>query len=125
MTHESNGFRDRGFSGSFAWDPGQGSGRGPSLTLSQTLGTSASGSVDALLGQRHLGALAANDNREYTLGWRLGLAQGGRSMGSKPNIGTESPHIGFSCPGFLDSLALNAHRYRKLPVVRDFHLLLL
>ena len=117
LTHESKGFRDRGLSGSFAWNPGQGSGRGPKLTLSQTMGSSASGGVDALLGQRHLGGLAANDNgsgddlanrrlelrlgygfsalgerftstpelglglsnghREYSLGWRLGLTQGG------------------------------------------------
>ncbi len=118
LTHESKGFRDRGLSGSFSWAPGQGSGRGPSLTLTQTLGASASGGADALLGQRQLGALAANDNgaggddlanrrlelrfgygfsafgdrftstpelglglsnghREYTLGWRLGLAGGG------------------------------------------------
>ena len=62
LTHESKGFRDRGLSGSFAWAPGRGSGRGPKLTLSQTMGSSASGGVDALLGQRHLGGLAANDN---------------------------------------------------------------
>ena len=62
LTHESRGFRDRGLSGSFAWNPGQGSGRGPKLTLTQTMGASASGGADALLGQRHLGGLAANDN---------------------------------------------------------------
>ena len=38
LTHESRGFRDRGLSGSFAWDPGQGSGRGPRLSLTQTMG---------------------------------------------------------------------------------------
>ena len=42
LTHESRGFRDRGLSGSFAWNPGQGSGRGPKLTLTQTMGASAS-----------------------------------------------------------------------------------
>ena len=61
LTHESKGFRDRGLSGSFAWDPGR-EGRGPSLTLTQTMGAPSAGGADALLGRRHLGGLAANDN---------------------------------------------------------------
>ena len=115
LTHESSGFRDRGIAGSLSWDPGQGSGRGPKLTLSQTMGASAAGGADALLGRRTLAGLAANDHgnglenrrlefrmgyglsalggrftstpelglalsngqREYSLGWRLGLAQTG------------------------------------------------
>ncbi len=124
LTRESRGFRDRGLSGSLSWDPGQGSGLGPKLTLSRTMGGAASGGADALLGQRHLGGLAAIDNgagagngsgaddlenrrlelklgygfsafqdrftstpeaglglssgrREYALGWRLNLVQGG------------------------------------------------
>ena len=115
LTHESRGFRDRGLSGSFAWDPGRGTGRGPKLTLTQTVGASASGGADALLGRETLDGLAANDNgdelanrrlearfgygfpafgdrftstpelglglstgrREYSLGWRLNLSQGG------------------------------------------------
>ena len=124
LTHESRGLRDRGLSGSFAWEPGQGSGRGPSLTLTQTVGASASGGMDALLGRGTMAGLAANDDgsgaggsgadddlanrrlelrmgygfsafgdrftatpelglglsndhREYTLGWRLDLVQGG------------------------------------------------
>ena len=115
LTHESQGFRDRGLSGSFAWDPGRGTGRGPKLTLTQTVGASASGGADALLGRGTLTGLAASDNgyelenrrlelrfgygfpafgerfsstpefglglstghREYSLGWRLGLAQRG------------------------------------------------
>ncbi len=60
LTHESAGFRDRGLSGSFAWAPGR-EGRGPSLTLTQTMGASSAGGADALLGRRHLGGLAAND----------------------------------------------------------------
>ena len=122
LTHESRGFRDRGLSASFGWDPGRGTGRGPKLTLSQTVGASASGGMDALLGRETLGGLAANDpgpgsgaggddlanrrlelrlgygfsvlgdrftstpefglglgqgRREYSLGWRLNLAQTG------------------------------------------------
>ena len=110
------GIRDRGLSASFGWDPGRGSGRGPKLTLSQTVGAQASGGMDALLGRETLAGLQANDNggddlgnrrlnvgigygfsafgdrftstpefglglsqgrREYSLGWRLGLAQTG------------------------------------------------
>ena len=40
LTHESAGLRERGIAGSFGWDPTPGSDRGPSLTLSQTLGLS-------------------------------------------------------------------------------------
>ena len=115
LTHEAKGFRDRGIAGSLAWDPGRGSGRGPKLTLTQTMGASAAGGVDALLGRGTLGGLGANDDgdelanrrlelrmgygfsvlgdrftstpefglalsnghRDYSLGWRLGLAQRG------------------------------------------------
>ncbi len=115
LTHESDGFRDRGFSGSLGFDPRPDSERGFSLTLSQSVGGSASGGSHALLGHRHLGGLGASDggdelanrrldlklgygfavfgdrftatpeaglglsngHREYTLGWRLGLARSG------------------------------------------------
>ena len=84
------------------------------MTLSQTVGSSATGGMDALLGRRNLAGLAANDDgnelenrrqelrlgygfaafgdrftatpefglglsngqREYSLGWRLNLAEG-------------------------------------------------
>ena len=62
LTHEAGGFRERGLSGSFAWDPGQGSGLGPKLALTQTLGASAAGGMDALLGRETPAGLAANDN---------------------------------------------------------------
>ena len=61
LTHESGGFRDRGLAGGLAWAPGR-DGRGPSLKLVHTVGAQATGGVDALLGRRHLGGLAANDN---------------------------------------------------------------
>ena len=60
LTHESDGFRDRGLSGSFAWDGGRGSGRGPSLSLTHTLGGPSSGGMDALLRRETLAGLAAN-----------------------------------------------------------------
>ena len=150
LTHESRGFRDRGVSGSFAWDPGRGSGRGPTLTLLQTVGASSSGGVDALLGRGTVAGLAARGtgsgadeladrrlelklgygfsafgdrftatpelglglsagHREYTLGWRLDLVQGGpgalelgiegtrreatgADFGSEPGAGSEPEH---------------------------------
>ena len=55
VTHESSGFRERGVAGSLSFDPRPDSDRGLSLTLSQTMGAQASGGMDALLGQRHLG----------------------------------------------------------------------
>ncbi len=148
LTHESRGFRDRGLSASFGWDPGRGSGRGPKLTLSQTVGASASGGMDALLGRETPTGLAANDNgsddlanrrlnvgfgygfpafgdrftstpefglglgqgrREYSLGWRLNLAQTGatalelrlqatrsESAGGAVNDNTAEHGIGFT-----------------------------
>ena len=70
LTHEAGGFRNRGISGSFSWDPGRGSGRGPKLALTQTLGASASGGMDPLLGRDTLAGLAANDNGGGDLGQR-------------------------------------------------------
>ena len=48
LTHEEGSFRERGFAGSLSWDPAPSSERGPSLTLSQTVGAQASGGMDAL-----------------------------------------------------------------------------
>ena len=62
LTHESRGFRDRGLAGSLAWDPRPDTDRGVSLTLIQTMGASATGGMDALLGRGTLAGLAANDN---------------------------------------------------------------
>ena len=61
LTHESKGFRDRGLSGSLNWEPVEG-GRGPRVTLSQTVGGASSGGADALLGRGTLAGLAANEN---------------------------------------------------------------
>ena len=61
LSHESKGFRERGFSGSLAWQQKPGSDRGATLTLTQTVGGSASGGADALLARGTLEGLAAND----------------------------------------------------------------
>ena len=62
VTHEDSDFRERGFSGSLSWDPTPGSDLGPAFTLSQSVGGSASGGVDALIGRETMAGLAANDN---------------------------------------------------------------
>ena len=45
LIHEAKGFRERGLSGSFAWDPVT-SDRGPRLSLTHTLGVPADGGTD-------------------------------------------------------------------------------
>ena len=95
LTHEAGGFRERGLSGSFAWDPGQGSGRGPKLALTQTLGASASGGMDALLGRETPAGLTANDNP--------GSGAGGDEL--QPPAGTAA---GLRLPGLRRPLHLDA-----------------
>ena len=80
LTHEADGFRDRGVSGSLAWDPRPDSARGVALTLSQTMGAQAAGGMDTLLGHRHLGGLAADEGGalesrqlEVKLGYGFGM----------------------------------------------------
>ena len=63
LAHEAKGFRERGLSGSVAWDPVTGE-RGPRLSLTQTLGAPVHGGANALLGRTTLAGLAANDNAD-------------------------------------------------------------
>ena len=94
LTHESAGFRDLGFSGALAWDPTPGSDRGPSLTLSQTMGVSARGGADALLGRTTLAGLAANDNGDELERRRLELRLG-YGFGAFGDRFTATPEAGF------------------------------
>ena len=93
LTHESAGFRDRGIAGSFGWDPAPGSNRGPSLSLTQTMGLSATGGADALLGRTTLEGLAANDDgdeldrRRLELRLGYGFAAFGDRFTSTPEAG--------------------------------------
>ena len=64
LTHEDGGLRERSFLASLAWDPAPGSDRGVRLTLSQTMGASASSGADALLARPTMAGLAANDDDE-------------------------------------------------------------
>ena len=71
LTHEADGFRERALSGSLSWDPQPASDRGPRASLTQRLGGSASGGMDALLSHDTLTGLAANDNGDNLLQRRL------------------------------------------------------
>ena len=94
LTHESAGFRERGIAGSFGWDPTPDSDRGPSLTLSQTMGVSARGGADALLGRTTLAGLAANDNGDELERRRLELRLG-YGFGAFGDRFTATPEVGF------------------------------
>ena len=109
LTHEDSSFKERGFAGSFAWDPDPASDLGPALTLRQTVGASATGGADALLAPESAQALiAANDeeddvrNRrlEATLGYGI-PAFGGRY--------TTTPAIGF---GLTEAEREYSHSWR-------------
>ena len=95
LTHESAGFGQRGFAARVGWDPRPGSDRGPSLTLTQTVGHSANGGADALLGRRTLKGLNANDDGDDLESRRLemklgyGFAVSGNRFTSRPQIGLD------------------------------------
>ena len=98
IAHEASGFREWGASAGLGWVPRPGSDRGPSLRLSQSLGGSSQGGMDALLGSETLAGLAANDNgagdggdelRRRRLDLRLGygLSALGDRFTSTPELG--------------------------------------
>ena len=75
LAYEAKGFRERGLSGAFSWDPVEGD-RGPSLRLTQTLGGASSGGAEALLGRTTLEGLAASDDGDDLGSRRLDLEIG-------------------------------------------------
>ncbi len=90
LTHEADGFRERGLSGSLSWDPQPASDRGPRASLTQTLGGSASGGMNALLSRDTLAGLAANDDgddrRRLEARYGYGFAALGDRFTSLPEI---------------------------------------
>ena len=80
LTHEADGLRERGVSGTLAFDPAPDSDRGLSLSLSQTVGAHGEGGVDALLERSTLAGLGGDDGPgapqrrfEARLGYGLGV----------------------------------------------------
>ena len=61
LSHAADGFHDRGISAALSWQQQPDSDLGAALSLSQTMGGSSSGGVDALLSPTTLEGLAAND----------------------------------------------------------------
>ena len=62
--HEDLGIGNYGIRGLLAWDPKPSSHREPSLTLSQTMGVSASGCMEALLGRVTMAVIYSNDDEQ-------------------------------------------------------------
>ena len=91
LTHEAAGLRDRGIAGSLAWDPPPSTGRGPQLTLTQTIRAGAAGGKDALLSRTTLEGLAANDNGD---GQRRLEARFGYGVGVFGDRFTMTPEMG-------------------------------
>ncbi|MDE0382835.1 MAG: autotransporter outer membrane beta-barrel domain-containing protein, partial [Defluviicoccus sp.] len=74
LAHEAAGFRERGLSGAVSWQPGT-AGRGPRLSLAQSLGGGSSGGAGALLGRttlEGLGGQGGGELRSRRLEARLG-----------------------------------------------------
>ena len=100
LTHEADGFRDRALSGSLSWDPTPVSDRGPRASLTQTLGGSASGGMNALLSRETLTGLAANDNGDDLQQQRLearfgyGFAAFGDRFTSSPEFAVGLSNVG-------------------------------
>ena len=93
LTHDDGGFRERGFSGSLAWDPDPDSERGPKLTLIQTVGASATSGMDALLRpDTAAGLTPANDDG---LGQRRLEAKLGYGFAVFGGHYTSTPELGF------------------------------
>ena len=95
LTHESAGFGQLGFAGRLGWNPRPDSDRGPNLTLTQTVGLSAHGGMNALLGRRTLEGLAAHDDGDDLARRRLEFALGY----GFPLFGdrfTSTPELGFA-----------------------------
>ena len=96
-SHGSRGFRDVGLSGRFGWEPAPG-GRGPTLTLSQTMGGASTGGMNALLERGTLEGLAANDagsgsgdallaSRRFEMRFGYGVAAFGDRFTATPEAG--------------------------------------
>ncbi len=62
LTHEDEGLSERGLSGTLAFDPAPESGRGLSLSLTQTVGAETWGGAEALLERTTLAGLGAEED---------------------------------------------------------------
>ena len=98
LGHEASGFREFGLSGSLAFDPSPSSDRGLSLSLSQTVGASATGGVEALYGRDTMAGLGGADDGAGSVdsaGRRRLEARAGYGLSAFGGRFTGTPELGF------------------------------
>ena len=111
LSHAAKGFRERGVSGSLYWQPGA-AGRGPSLSLTQTLGGASAGGAGALLGRPTLAGLAGSGSGADDLGSRRLEARLGYGIAAFGERFTLTPELaaGLSDAGRAYSLSWRLER---------------
>ena len=95
LTHEEDGFRERGLAGTLAWDPDPESDLGPALSLSQAAGASASGGMKSLFGPGTAGALGVSDDDRGELDRGRLKAKFGYGFALFDGRYTGTPRLGF------------------------------
>ena len=97
IAHEDDALEDRGFAAALGFDPRPGTERGPSFSLRQDFGGSASGGLDALFAPA---TLDERSGAEATRRWTAEAAWGFPAFGGRY---TASPHAGLGlAPGTRD-----------------------
>ena len=92
LTHEADGFRQRGISGALQWDQSPETERGVSLNVTQTLGGASSGGAEALLQRGTMEGLAGAggddlESRRLDLRMGYGFAMAGGRYTGVPEVG--------------------------------------
>ena len=94
VIHEANGFRDWGVSGALAWEPVAG-GRGPRLSLTQTVSGGSTGGADELLERATLVGLSSGGDAGGDLASRRTEARFGYGVAAFSGGYTLTPEAGF------------------------------
>ena len=92
LTHEADGMRERGLSGTLAFDPAPDTEQGLSVSLTQSVGAQDTGGVDGLLERHSLAGLGAED--EGALSARRLDARVGYGLGVLDDRYTAVPELG-------------------------------
>ena len=120
LSHESEGFRERGFSGALSWRQNPTSERGAILTLTQTVGGSSSGGADALLSRTTLDGLAANPGSGSGAGGTGGAGDSGDDELKSQRLELK---FGYGMPAFGDRYTWTPEAYIGLSDTgRDYSL---
>ena len=97
LTHEAEGMRERGLSGTLAFDPAPDTERGLSLSLTQSMGAQSEGGADALLERQSLAGLGAEEGGELSA--RRLDARIGYGLGVLDDRYTATPELGLGLSG--------------------------